>query len=318
MKQTLFTFLLLSAIGFVSCRKSGSQPDIKQFDQQQIQQYIAANNITGMQSVPSSDTTGIWYKIIDRGDTTRSVDYPDEIALVYTLRSFDGKFIAADTVLNHFDGFLGHLGPNGFMLAIHNILKYKGSKIRVLVPSHLAYGVTGFGSGSSTITSGRIAGNQCLDYTAYMVSDQKAGDDPAIKINDQKVYDDLVIKNYMSANSLSGYSQTADGLYYKILKVGNPDSTINNNSSVTLNYTGKLMNGTIFDDHSTTTGTFSDLNNTLGAVGFVEGLKLIHGGGNISILLPSRLGYGPSANGAIPANACLRFDFSNIVVTNYY
>jgi FKBP-type peptidyl-prolyl cis-trans isomerase len=318
MKPTLFTLLLLSAIGFVSCRKSGSQPDIKQFDQQQIQQYIAANNITGMQSVPSSDTTGIWYKIIDRGDTTRSVDYPDEIALIYTLRSFDGKYIAADTVLNHFDGFLGHLAPNGFMLAIHNLLKYKGSKIRVLVPSHLAYGVTGFGQGSSTITTGRIAGNQCLDYTAYMVSDQKAGDDPAIKINDQKVYDDLVIKNYMSANSLSGYLQTADGLYYKILKQGNPDSVINNSSSVTLNYTGKLMNGTIVDDHSTNTGTFSDLAGGTWAVGFIEGLKLIHGGGNISLLVPSRLGYGTSASGAVPANACLRFDFSNVVVTNYY
>ncbi|MDB5153370.1 MAG: hypothetical protein JWR54_2121 [Mucilaginibacter sp.] len=318
MKRTLFTLLLLSAIGFVSCRKSGSEPDIKQFDQQQIQQYIAANNITGMQGVPSSDTTGIWYKIIDRGDTTRSVDYPDEIAVVYTLRSFDGKYIAADTVLNHFDGFLGHVGPNGFMLAIHNLLKYKGSKMRVLVPSHLAYGVSGFGTGSSTITSGRIAGNQCLDYTVYMVSDQKAGDDPAIKINDQKVYDDLVIKNYMSANSLSGYSQTTDGLYYKILKVGNPDSVINNNSSVTLNYTAKLMNGTLVTDNSVNTTTFSDLNNMQSYVGLIEGLKLIHGGGTISLLVPSRLGFGTSASGAVPANACLRFDLSNVVVTNYY
>jgi FKBP-type peptidyl-prolyl cis-trans isomerase FkpA len=317
MKQTLFTLLLLSAIGFVSCRKSGSEPDIKQYDQQQIQQYIAANNITGMQSVPSSDTTGIWYKIIDRGDTTRSADYPDEIAFVYTLRSFDGKFIAADTVLNHFDGFLGHAAPNGFMLAIHNLLKYRGSKMRVLIPSHLAYGVSGVGSGSKTITSGRIAGNQCLDYTVYMISDQKAGDDPNIKINQQAAYDDLVIKNYMSANSLSGYLQTADGLYYKILKQGNPDSVISNNSSVTCNYVGKLMNNTVFDDHSTTILTFPDL---VGGTspGFAEGLKLIHGGGNISLLVPSRLAYGAVAQGSIPANACLRFDISNVVVTNYY
>jgi FKBP-type peptidyl-prolyl cis-trans isomerase len=316
MKQTLFTLLLLSAIGFVSCRKSGSEPDIKQYDQQQIQQYIAANNITGMQGVPSSDTTGIWYKIIDRGDTTRSVDYPDEIAFVYTLRSFDGKYLAEDTVLNHFDGFLGHVAPNGFMLAIHNLLKYKGSKMRVLVPSHLAYGVSGVGTGSSTITNGRIAGNQCLDYTVYMVSDQKAGDNPAIKINDQKVYDDLVIKNYMSANSLSGYSETTDGLYYKILKVGNPDSVINNNSSVTCNIVGKIMNNTVVQDNSTTAATITDLNNY--TTGFVEGLKLIHGGGTISLLVPSRLGYGTTANGPIPANACLRFDISNVVVTNYY
>jgi FKBP-type peptidyl-prolyl cis-trans isomerase FkpA len=317
MKLTLFTLLLLSAVGFVSCKKSGTQLDIKQYDQQQIQQYIAANNITGMQSVPAGDTTGIYYKIISTGDTSRRMEYPDEVAFVYTLQSFDGKYIATDTVLNHFDGYLGHVAPNGFMLGIHNLLKYKGGKIRLLIPSHLAYGTSGVGTGSKTITNGRIAGNQCLDYTVYMISDQRAGDDPAIKIKEQAAYDSVVIKNYMAANSLSGYSKTTDGLYYKINKAGNPDSAIYNNSSVTCNYVGKLMNNTVFDDHSTTTAMFSDLNNMPTGLGFVEGLKLIHGGGNISLLVPSRLGYGAAAQGIIPANGCLRFDISNVVVTNY-
>lgn len=315
MKQILFTLLLLSAIGFVSCRKSASQLNIKQYDQQQIQNYIAANGITGMQSAPAGDTTGIYYKIISAGDTTRRVDYPDEIALVYTLRSFDGKYVFSDTVVNHYDGFLGHIAPNGFMLAIHNFLKHTGAKVRVLIPSHLAYGTGGFGSGSSTLTTGRLAGNQCLDYTVSMISDQKTGDDPSVKINQQAAYDEMVIKNYMAANGLSGYSKTNDGLYYKILKQGNPDSVINNNTTVTLNYTGKLMNGTIFDDRSTTVATFNDM--SILAVGFYEGLKLINGGGAVSLIMPSRLGYSTVGGSSIPANACLRFDISNVVLTNY-
>ena len=172
----------------------------------------------------------------------------------------------------------------------------------MLVPSHLAYGTNGVGTGSNTVTNNRIAGNQCLDYTVNLISDQ-------VK------YDDLVIKNYMTANGLSGYSKTTDGLYYKISKVGNPDSLITNNSGITVNYVGKLMNGTVFDDSSVTAAIFPDL--LALASGFAEGIKLVHGGGVISLLIPSRLAYGTSGGTGIPANACLRFDISNVVVTNY-
>jgi len=41
---------------------------------------------------------------------------------------------------------------------MRNLLKNKGGKIRLLIPSHLAYGTTGVGSGSSTVTNNRIAG----------------------------------------------------------------------------------------------------------------------------------------------------------------
>ncbi|MGZ3764281.1 MAG: FKBP-type peptidyl-prolyl cis-trans isomerase [Mucilaginibacter sp.] len=304
MKLTFFTLLLLSAIGFVSCRKTGSEPDIKQYDQQQITSYIAANGLTGMQRDTSGgDTTGTYYKILTPGDPSKPLAYTSEIAYVYTLRSFDGKFIAADTVLDHVDGLLGHIGPNGLMLAIHNDLKYKGGQMRLLVPSHLAYGVNGYKSGSSTIVNATIAGNQCLDFYVNVISDQVA-------------YDDLVIKNYMAANSLTGYTKSASGLYYKIIKKGATDSLINDNSSVTCNYTGQLMNGTFFDNSSaTTTATFSDMNSLTD--GAHEGLKLIGGGGSVSLLIPSRLGYGTSGSTSIPANACLRFEFYNPVVTNY-
>jgi FKBP-type peptidyl-prolyl cis-trans isomerase FkpA len=307
MKLTLFTLLLFSAIYFVSCRKSGNNIDIKQYDQQQIQSYIASNGITGMQrDLTNGDTTGIYYQIINPGDPTKPVDYPDTISYVYTLRTFDGKFTATDTVLDHYNGFLGHVVPNGLQLSIRNLLKYKGGKMRVLIPSHLAYGTNGIHTGSTTVANNNIGGNQCIDYTINLISDQIA-------------YDDLVIKNYMAANNLSGYSKTTDGLYYKIIThgTGNP---INNNSSVTCNYYLQLMNNTYADSTAKTTVSipFNDLGNTANIrPGFSEGLKLIAGQGAISLILPSRLGYGTSVAGAIPANACLRFEIYNVAVINY-
>ena len=307
MKLTLFTFLLLSAICFVSCRKSGSEPDIKQYDQQQIESYIAQNGITGMKrDLTNGDTTGIYYQIINPGDPTKPVDYPDTVSYVYSFRTFDGKYSVIDTVLNHYNGFLGHVVPNGLQLSIRYLLKYKGGKIRVLVPSHLAYGRNGAGSGSSSVANSKISGNECLDYTINLISDQ-------IK------YDDLVINNYIKANGLSGYTKTADGLYYKITKQGT-GASIDDNSNVNLNYRLQLMNNTFADTTSqTTTATFTDLN--LLTSGAHEGLKLVTGGGGISLLVPSRLGYGTSGSSgvtnSIPANACLRFEFYNITVTNY-
>jgi FKBP-type peptidyl-prolyl cis-trans isomerase FkpA len=304
MKLKLFTLLLLAAIGFVSCRKTGTEPDIKQYDQQQIQSYIAANGITGMQNDAAlGDTTGIYYKIINQG-TGPVVDYPDAISFVYTLRSFDGKFVAADTVLNHYYGYLGHVSPNGLMLGIHNFLKNKGGKMRIVIPSHLAYGVSGVGSGSKTITTGRIAGNQCLDYTVEL-------------INNQSVYDDLVINSYLAANSLTGYTKTADGLYYKITTPGTGTDPITYNSTISCTYTGTLLNGTIFDSNTVAPGaTFNIPDLTAGAM---EGIQHATVGTTISMLIPSALAYGTAgASGSaatVPANACLRFEFTVLTVS---
>src|SRR6201986_612872 len=138
MKLTLFTLFIICTIGFVSCRRDHNEPDIKQYDEQQIQSYISSQGLTGMtKDTSGKDTTGIWYKILTPG-TGQLLDYPDSLSYVYTVKTFDNKYLALDTVLNHFDGLLGHTAPNGLMLSLHNILKRKGSKMRVLIPSHLA------------------------------------------------------------------------------------------------------------------------------------------------------------------------------------
>lgn len=303
MKRTIFTLLILSIIGTMSCRKSGTNNiDIKQYDQQQIASYKSSNGLTDMiQDTSGHDTTGIWYKSINPGNTAKPVDYPDSVSFVFTIRSFDGKFITTDTVTNHYAGYLGHVSPNGLLLGIRNILKYKGASMRMLVPSHLAFGVSGTGSGSKTVTNGRIAGNQCLDYYVNL-------------INDQRVYDDLVMRNYMTTNNLSGFTKLNNGVYYKITVPGTGTDPITDNSTITCTYTGFLMNGSIFDQFNTTGGTsFSIADLTPGVA---SALKHAVNGTSITIIAPSALEYGAAGAGAgssgisVPVNACLRFDFT--------
>jgi FKBP-type peptidyl-prolyl cis-trans isomerase FkpA len=320
MRQKVFTLILLSTIGLLSCRKTTIQPDIKQFDQTQIDAYISAHGLTAMKrDKTSGDTTGIYYQVINPGDSVDqgkilpAMDYPDKITLVFTIRTLDGKYVQTDTIANHVDDYLGHIVnhklPLGLQLGLHNNLRYRGGSIRLLIPSHLAYGASGYGSGSTQTTNTRIAGNQSLDVYVHVIGN--------IPTDNQATYDDQVIRSYMQANSLTDYIKVqsvaypGNYYYYKILTPGTgTQAVLNDNSSVTATYTGQIFNGTIFDAHNgTDIRTF-----TLG--GLVSPIKeslekYATPGLKISFLIPSALAYGEfPPTSAIPPYSCLRFTFA--------
>jgi FKBP-type peptidyl-prolyl cis-trans isomerase FkpA len=307
MKQKIFTLLLLSTIGLISCRKTEVNIDIKQYDQQQIESYISTNGITGMQrDLSGGDTTGIYYKTILPGNGV-GFEYTDSISFVYTIKTFDGLYNSADTIINHYSVYVGQLTktglPAGLQLMVKNALK-KGGSMRLLIPSRLAYGVKGAGSGSSSTVNSKIAGNQCLDYYIHAIIDQKA-------------YDDDVMVKYIAANSLTGYQKAPSGLYYKINKPGTGTVPITDNTTVNINYVGTLLNGTIFDSFATennATGTTFDVPDMI--AGVREGVKnYCTTGSNVSFIIPSRLAYGRNGASKIPANSCIRFDMVVISTT---
>jgi len=320
-----------------SCRKDKLQLTIKQYDQQQIQNYIAAHGLTSMQrDTTGGDTTGMYYQILNPG--TQSIngvpvtplDYPDEIAFVYTERTFDGTYILPDTIANHYYDYVGHIYadhyPLGLQTAIHNLLKYPDASIRVLIPSHLAYGRNGSGSGSSQVANNRIAGNECLDVYVHAV-------------NNFQVYDDMVIQNYLKANSLTGYTavktaapvpqnplvywvgknstpQIPDSVfyYYKILTPATASDPITANSTATVTYSLSLFNGTVADNYNIAGGEGLAVSTLV--PGVTQSLQnFAMAGTKISIILPSTLGYGLPAQSVTPAFSCLRFTFVVISVT---
>ena len=306
MKQTIFTLLLLSTLGLMSCRKTQVDKDIKQYDQEQIDSYISTNGITGMQrDLSGGDTTGIYYKTIMPGNGV-GYEYTDSISFVYSLKTFDGLYASVDTITNRYSAYVGQISitglPAGLQLMVKNVLK-KGGSMRLLIPSRLAYGVKGAGSGSSSTANSKIAGNQCLDYYIHAINDQKAYDD------------DLLIK-YIAANSLSGYQKTPSGLYYKINTAGTGTVPITDNTTISITYTGTLLNGTVFDSYATTdnTGTSFEIPDMI--LGVQEGAKnYCTTGSNVSFLIPSRLAYGNKGTSKTPANSCLRFDMVVVSTT---
>jgi FKBP-type peptidyl-prolyl cis-trans isomerase FkpA len=312
MRQKFFTLLLIAAIGLVSCRKDKVEQNIKQYDESQIQSYITANGITGMQKDTSSlDSAGIYYKLILPPKVDTLLDYPDKVSIVFTVRSLDGKYTSADTINNHIEDYLGHLTsdalPYGLQIAIKNIVKHKGASARLMIPSHLAYGVSGYGSGSSTNVNTKIAGNQSLDYYVHIISDYKTYDEQVIKNN-------FDVTGYVRKNSLL---KPGNFYYYKILNPGTGGTPITVNSTITATYTGSLLNGTVFDGSNNGDNISAPLVVSSLVPGVQEALQQnVVVGTKISIIVPSTLGYANTSSGTIPINSVLRFTFVIVSVAN--
>ncbi|HET6995299.1 MAG TPA: FKBP-type peptidyl-prolyl cis-trans isomerase [Chitinophagaceae bacterium] len=113
----------------------------------------------------------------------------------------------------------------------------------------------------------------------------------------------------------NGITPTVDptGLYYQILDPGTGISPTAN-SKVFITYTGKLVNGTVFDQQSNSSLTGYVLSRLID--GWRVGIPKIKVGGHILLVVPSVMGYGCDQYGVIPANSILFFDITLVDVQN--
>lgn len=110
----------------------------------------------------------------------------------------------------------------------------------------------------------------------------------------------------MEKNAMTGFSKTNTGIYYKIGQPGT-GSPISVDSTVVANYTGKLLNGTIFD--RAVAGSEATFALTSVIKGWQQAIPLINQGGSIRMLIPSALAYGMEGSSpSIPPFSCLDFE----------
>ncbi|MFN7703183.1 MAG: FKBP-type peptidyl-prolyl cis-trans isomerase [Chryseotalea sp.] len=171
-----------------------------------------------------------------------------------------------------------------------------GSKVIAFIPSEYAFGAEG---------TSNVPSNSIIEYDLTLVQAQLT-----TAQNNQLATDTVAIKNYIDANSIANVVRHPSGLYYKVTKTGTGEfptvfSTIN------FTYTGKFLNsGTVFDDGRLDALLFNLVD------GFKIGLPKLRAGGKITLYVPSYLGYGSTASGAVPANSVLIFDVELNTVKN--
>lgn len=123
--------------------------------------------------------------------------------------------------------------------------------------------------------------------------------------------EDKDLQTYFTKNGLTPI-KTPSGLYYLITEKGNGNLP-GSDDTVTMNYTGQLLNGKLFD--SNTDSSFKHVapfSFTLGRgmviKGWDEGVALLPQGSKAKFFIPSYLAYGAAERPNIPANSILIFD----------
>lgn len=119
---------------------------------------------------------------------------------------------------------------------------------------------------------------------------------------------------FLEANKKAeGVKVTASGLQYKVLATGKgkaPAAT----SNVTVHYTGKLIDGTVFDS-SVERGEPASFGVNQVIPGWTEALQMMHEGDKWQLVIPYDLAYGErGAGGQIPPYSTLIFEVELIKV----
>jgi FKBP-type peptidyl-prolyl cis-trans isomerase FkpA len=110
-----------------------------------------------------------------------------------------------------------------------------------------------------------------------------------------------------------GVVTTASGLQYEVVTEGSGTKP-GAEDTVTVNYEGTLVDGTVFDS-SYTRGEPAEFPLNMVIPGWSEGLMLMNVGSTYRLYIPSDLGYGPQGMpGAIPPYATLIFDVELISI----
>ncbi len=100
-----------------------------------------------------------------------------------------------------------------------------------------------------------------------------------------------------------GFKVTESGLCYKIIRQGNPnDRKATSTSYINVNYEGKLINDSIFDESEQYQNYLSNM-----IEGWQEGIIKMHTGDIYQFYIPWELGYGEDGSGSIPPYSTLIF-----------
>lgn len=283
--------LLTAGLLTTACNKDDTTatPDYSAADDATITKYLATNTITGAQK----QTSGLYFvPLVTNASATKPVA-GNTVSLLYTGKLLDGTTFDASSQHSNV--------PVSFRLGANQVipgfdegasLMHLGDSALFIIPSGLAYGTQGNGS--------TIPANAVARFNVKLVDINFA------------LTDDKLIKNYLALNSITTAQKQASGLYF-VPGITNTTAATTPGKTVSVLYTGKLLDGTTFDASSQHGNV--PLQFVVGATpkqvipGFDEGIALMHKGDKATLLIPSNLAYGLTGAGtSVPANSVLRFD----------
>jgi FKBP-type peptidyl-prolyl cis-trans isomerase len=287
----LLIFALLAGSGVLTtaCSKDEETPNYAPADETTIQKYLTDNSITNAQKRPS----GLYFIPVTTNAAAPLATANQVVSILYTGKLLNGTVFDAtsqreDTPLSF------RFGVDRVLAGIEEglSLMHKGDKAILLIPSGLAYG---------TNSSTNVPANSVIRFEVELVD-----------INPTfAVPDDNLITRYLTKNKITTAQKQASGLYFIPTSTNAAGAPAAVGKKVSVLYTGKLLNGTVFDASSLHNNAPLDF--TVGAkevvAGFDEGVSLMRKGEKATLLIPSGLAYGATGAGtSIAPNTIITFD----------
>ena len=131
-------------------------------------------------------------------------------------------------------------------------------------------------------------------------------------IEERKAKEPEEIKAYIKENKIT-VKPSAKGVYYIELKKGT-GAKAESGKTVALNYTGKFLDGTVFDSSEGKQPLSFVLGQKQVIPGFEEGISLMRVGGKAKIIIPSDQAYGENGSQSIKPYSPLCFEIEIISV----
>ncbi len=276
-----------------------------------IQKYLTDNKIT-----VAPDTNGIY--VIEKKRGSGKTPKKD----LYVTANFQVKKLTGEQLFSTFDKkepvdfkFGSRYENQGFQSVIGKMKE--GGEVEAIVPSKMGFGAQGAGEVVPPFTP--------LYYKIELVKvmsqaewDKKQADKAAKKkVEDIKkdATEAVNIQKYMKENNLTAKPQPDGLVYIETLKGTGPKAE--NGKKVKVNYTGKLLDGTVFDSSEGKQPLEFTLGTKSVIEGWEEGIAMMNQGGKAILIVPSKLGYRDKGAGkVIPPNATLIFDVELVEVEN--
>lgn len=179
---------------------------------------------------------------------------------------------------------------------------FKGTGIKTLNSADFAAGVASVYDGVKPEITFDEAKRIVNEYFAKLEAEMQAEAAKQGEVNRKNG------ESFLTENAKrEGIKVTESGLQYEVLESGKGDSP-KASDNVEVHYTGKLIDGTVFDS-SVERGVPASFGVTQVIPGWVEALQLMHEGDKWRLYIPSDLAYGPNgAGGVIGPNMTLIFD----------
>lgn len=274
--------LLALIIVFSSCKKD--YETIKDIDEAKIQAYITKNNLP-----TTKDPQGFYYQVLDPG-TAGTMLNKDSVFYTVVVKSLNGDVYYSPAEFSNTGNYLGYVNPEAYRISLQAIKR--GGKVRVIVPSYLAYGKNG---------NGPVPSNEVIvaELTTYPETTQWQ-------------IDDRLINQFLTAKGITA-TKLPSRVYIKVNQEG-AGTVVNQFSNLTVKYTGRFLSGTEFDKTTGDATFITLLNQTV--PGWRKALLGLKKGAKVRLLIPSDLGYGPAAYQQIPGNSILDFDIELVDVVD--